>query len=479
MIHIFVSLLLLLQGIPVQQGGTVTGVLRDSAGRPLEGIRITAVARPDAREDVTDGTAMAALAQTDAEGKFTLENVPPGRYYIAAGRLDLQTYYPGTQIPNDATVVTIAAGATVSGINFALNNTSFGRASGSGVLTGSIVAPIPVRVTVENGGKLPIFANGKLVVLRLESNVANPLMIPIDGVEFFVPGPVAGDFRVIVDGLPDTYVVKSMSYGATDITRGTFRLTSANFSISSMTLTPVPQPVPVPLSGNEAALRAYLEGLAAGRQSYSIVPVTRSPATPPSGVSITLALNAPRSTSGARVSGRLGSKTKRSVYISGRPGVVFSDGTFEFRDVPPGRHLIAALDNSSVAMATMVVVGDKDIGNVELKETLLLPADARTPREPPPVGEYAPGSIVPLGRISGLVLEEATKTPITEGNVLVTAGNYSRQIPIDSNGRFETFQLLPGTYDLKLQVFGHSTSGPTVVVDDKDLTLELTTRRLY
>src|SRR5262245_38949666 len=114
MARFLVALIFLIQGIPVQQGGSVTGVLRDSQGMPVAGIRMAAVARPDSLDQVAEGTAMAGIAETDEQGRFTLENIPPGRYYIAAGRLDLQTFFPGTQNMAEATVITIAAGAIVN-----------------------------------------------------------------------------------------------------------------------------------------------------------------------------------------------------------------------------------------------------------------------------------------------------------------------------------------------------------------------------
>src|SRR5262245_42033291 len=164
---LLLSVLLLLQGIPVQQGGTVTGTLRDGQGKPLAGVRIAAVSRGgDSIEAAVNGVAMAALAETDEQGRFTLENVPPGRYSIAAGRLDLQTYYPGTQLLADATILTVAAGTATSGINFALKDTSFGRSSGSGFSGFSVLqvvsATIPVRVMAENG-KTPVSAGGRPV----------------------------------------------------------------------------------------------------------------------------------------------------------------------------------------------------------------------------------------------------------------------------------------------------------------------------
>src|SRR5687767_1301434 len=108
MTSLFLAFFILLQGIPTQQGGKVTGVLRDSLGRPLAGVRMGAVARGASLEQIaTEGTSMAGLTETDEQGRFVLEDIPPGRYSIAAGRLDLQTFYPGTQSIVDARVLTV------------------------------------------------------------------------------------------------------------------------------------------------------------------------------------------------------------------------------------------------------------------------------------------------------------------------------------------------------------------------------------
>ena len=64
--------MILFQGIPFPQGGTVTGVLRDSKGMPVAGVRMAAVARGDALD--ATGSSMAGIAVTDPQGKFTLES---------------------------------------------------------------------------------------------------------------------------------------------------------------------------------------------------------------------------------------------------------------------------------------------------------------------------------------------------------------------------------------------------------------------
>jgi hypothetical protein len=362
MTAILFSLMIVLQGIPVQQGGTVSGILRDSRGMPVAGVRMAAVARGDPLEKAGP---MSGITETDTQGRFTLENIPPGRYVIAAGRLDLQTFYPGTQSLGDAAILTIARGTTISDINFVLRDSSFGRAMNdvSAVgLAAPIAAAIPVSIRVENGGKVPVTANGREISLTLAS-LTDQFTFPIDAAAIGVPGPLSADFSVRVDGLPPAYKIKSITYGATDITHGTFALSAANFSAAIRFITFTG---PIAVSG--------------------VVNVS-PPTTPPSPISITLEHAAAPKSAGVRVSGFTRAGDKPTVYISGVPGIVFSDRTFEFRDVPAGRHLIAAMHRFTPE-AAVVVVGDKDVDRVELKRTLSAP-DIGVPPTIAPAGRCA------------------------------------------------------------------------------------------
>jgi hypothetical protein len=67
---------------------------------------------------------MASLAETDSTGRYRLENIPPGSYYIAAGRVNLPTYYPGTLELSKGTHVSITSPVTISGIDIVLQETS-------------------------------------------------------------------------------------------------------------------------------------------------------------------------------------------------------------------------------------------------------------------------------------------------------------------------------------------------------------------
>jgi hypothetical protein len=459
---ILLSLILALQGIPVQQGGTVTGVLRDSKGMPVAGVRMAAVTRGDVIENAAGGS-MAGIAETDPQGRFTLENIPPGRYVIAAGRLDRQTYYPGTQALTDATVLTITRGARIADINFVLNDASVGRESndpfsfyfGAVSFTTSsssaVWATIPVAVRVDNGGKVPVTANGKEVSLTLSSK-SDQFTYPIDARAVSIAGPLSGDFTVSVDGLPPPYKVKTITYGTTDITNSTFALTTANFSAQS--------------------LMTFVTNSTTGVVRY--VMSAPAAAMPPSALSITLDYVPPKP-AGVRVSGTVGiTANKPTLYISGVAGVVFSDRSFEFHGVPPGRHLIAAM-HPFTPQAAFVVVGDRDIDGIELKRTLAQP-DNSVPQTVTPAGPYAPGTVVPLPRILGTAFDERTGMPIVEGMVFVENDDFRRTFSLDSNGRFESFALFPGNYDVTLWQLGHVASKVKVAIEGKDVEIKLAIR---
>lgn len=100
--------------------GSITGTVRMMDGTPAVGVRVTAT-----RAEATDSvTAMASLTQTDAMGRYRLESIPPGRYFISAGRVDLPTYYPGTLNLSQGIAVSIASVSTVTDIDFVIQETS-------------------------------------------------------------------------------------------------------------------------------------------------------------------------------------------------------------------------------------------------------------------------------------------------------------------------------------------------------------------
>ena len=144
---LFATVSLIAQTAPPQQTGTVTGSVRTSNGLPVAGLRVTAVSAETTDSPVR---AMSGLALTDETGRFRLENVPAGRHYIAVGRVDLPTYYPGTTEMSKATPITLSSGTTTSDIHVVVDDingvlppTRGGRGGrGRGIQVAPITPPV-------------------------------------------------------------------------------------------------------------------------------------------------------------------------------------------------------------------------------------------------------------------------------------------------------------------------------------------------
>jgi hypothetical protein len=138
---------------------------------------------------LTDSTAgigegaLVSLTQTDSAGRYKLEAIPPGRYYIQAGLVDFPTYYPGVTTTNGARSIQITAGAALEALDFGLVLAPGVRVGGRVPL--GAVRPTMVRLT---GGSRPlptnmvqVQADGSFEFLRVPPGsytlVANPANI--------------------------------------------------------------------------------------------------------------------------------------------------------------------------------------------------------------------------------------------------------------------------------------------------------------
>src|SRR5436309_13805621 len=91
--------------------------------------------------------ALVSLAQTDSAGHYRLENVPPGRYYIAAGFIAFPTYYPGVTAQSSAVALQVTAGATLTGKDFSsVAPSSIGGSLSGHVVQNSITLPSVVML---------------------------------------------------------------------------------------------------------------------------------------------------------------------------------------------------------------------------------------------------------------------------------------------------------------------------------------------
>jgi hypothetical protein len=66
-----------------------------------------------------------------------------------------------------------------------------------------------------------------------------------------------------------------------------------------------------------------------------------------------------------------------------------------------------------------------------------------------------------------------------EGSVVIKSNDYySDSFSIDSEGHYEITALLPGTYELEVQAFGHTTLTRSIELDDKGVTVDFAPRQL-
>jgi len=124
--HALLWILLLAQ----TQGGVISGRIVSFDGSPAAQKRVVAQAVLE-RADVALGASMlAGLTQTDNDGRFRLENIPPGRYYIVLDPLDVPSYYPGVTKPERATIVTVSDASAIEGMDFKIPDFEGGKVYG-------------------------------------------------------------------------------------------------------------------------------------------------------------------------------------------------------------------------------------------------------------------------------------------------------------------------------------------------------------
>ena len=436
MIATLLTAFLALQGLPLaaQQGGTIAGILRNAEGRPAVGVRISALSRPESQVEAISGADLISIAETDEQGRFRLEDVPPGQYYVVAGRVDAPTYYPGTPQMAMATVIKVTAGATIAGLDFAMGNNSI-RTEGTDIFRAAAVSKsVPIRVVTEDGAKIPVNSAAGPVMLQIERTTdGDTKTVPITATSAILQVLVANrnDFKITVQNLPDAYAVKSITIGNLDITNDIWRgITEQYATLSPIAVTLATQPVA---------------------------------ASPASGVRVT-GINRPRDS--------------HPIYMSGTQAILLADGTFEFRNVPPGRHTIATLDYPGKTRGATIVVGDKDLENVTLDDVSNTPADIQLRRSPAPGGDKPPGAKLPLVTLRGRVLEEKTKQAPYSGQVFLS-GQDGPNYDLDDEGKFVIPNLLPGVYNLQILIFGYATIEQEFTVGIEDMNVELTSRKLY
>ena len=490
MITILVALALLTQAPTVltSDNGAITGVLKTTSGTPAVGVRVTAMAVPASLQEAATSFSMISLSETDIDGRYHLENIPPGRYYITAGSVDNPTYFPGTANLAGGTIVSVTAKAKLSGIDFVMQDSTFRVDS---ILNARPVLSVPVQVVVENGARQPVSAYGQFVTLgmtRTADGIRSDVRLDSSYVSAQIPSPVAGaEYRITIDGLPDGYVLKSMTYGSTDLMTNPLKVDSTNFR-------PLTTGNPTVANGLSFSFvtaggvtiasvggATYTGTVRLGATTNAATPNLPTPAGVPtmfsgalSTLTVTLATVPPSTppAPGLRITGKMPFQGGGwSVYRGDVPGIFYGDGSFELRGVPPGRHIVVlqGIGATPQYYASLVTVGERDLDGVTLENAGVLPTNLiALPSTGPGTGAGSQSSFRSLAGLVGHAVEEDGVKPVSKGIVTIL-GQTMSTISIGSDGQFIIPHMLPGSYDLRIEAFEHFTLYETVVIIDEDV----------
>ena len=296
----------------------------------------------------------------------------------------------------------------------------------------------------------------------------------------WVFGPPA-DYKADVVNLPPGYSVQSITYGNTDLTKESLKLSAADFPPIGTAGVATVNGVGLPTQTVRILTTGTILVPGTGTQPIVVASTTSAPPRPPLTLIVTLRPPSPSGplANGVRLLGRIPQTPiglRRTIYISGSRGTVYSDGTFVVDGVPPGLHTVLSLDDPSI-FGAMVTVGNKDVEDIVLSSIPFLPAGARNVRAPEPAGNIPAGTILRWPSMRGQVLDDSTQDPASGGTVIVFGVGQYKSYPIGADGRFEIQGLYPGTYTLDIAIPGHVTVSELVTVSGEDKTLQIRARR--
>src|SRR5262245_16224651 len=109
--------LLITQALPQAANGSIAGQILNTNRTPAASVRVAVV--PVAAQ-AANVSVLSAIGQTDSAGRYRIDHVEPGTYYIVAGLVDQPTYYPGVATQAGARAVTVGAGASLNGFDFVI-----------------------------------------------------------------------------------------------------------------------------------------------------------------------------------------------------------------------------------------------------------------------------------------------------------------------------------------------------------------------
>lgn len=457
--------------------GSISGRVQSQDGTPAAGVRVAAIA--------AGAGDLIAFTLSDNAGRYKIDDIPPGRYSIAAGLIGAFTYLPGTTDETKATTISVAAGSTTENLNFKLATAPGVRIRGAvgipasnfprtrmATLTGAESEPKDAVVnddgSFEFRGIMPgnysieFLPTGQHVSLKVAS--AN-----IDDIKVKAAAVITG--RVFVeDGGPLLTSPSQVGAASTFLQVATIPADGSGYSYHPVTLNgtfaftlptdstygievyalPIGYYVKSIRSGNTDVLAA--KGIALndrlGPQELDIVLTKQRPATEPAGVTVR-----GRVTSSGRATPpglQVAMTMTPPLYRSGV--LVESDGAFVFRDVQPGIYTASINSPGRRTVSTPVVVGNTDIDDVKLQVESENPLNIRV--------RLANGN----ASVPPLVNVRFSRSDGREFRAAVNRdGTIAASLP---DGTYQaTLSSLPSRYVLESMTYGSADAGKSMIID--------------
>jgi hypothetical protein len=422
-----------------------------------------------------------SLTQTDAAGRFRLENVPAGRYMIVAGFLDAPTYYPGVAAQPQATVISLAPGGEVTGIDFRIVVGTPLKFSGRVIredLGGAPVSlppasqPIQVRITgprvpaqviqvaADGSFEFPSVRPGTYQVMAMGQGIRilQPITVTlaekdVTGFVLRVPfivqlgsstkvegGGPEPRFRLTLTGTgtPSTPPLNLPNTGTMQVPTGEYRVTAADL--------PAGYTIAALVSGGVDLLASPLKVTAAG---VAPIEIRLGVSSPPPWVKVS-----------GRVQGRgLLNETNvvtNSANLSPLNPIFYLDGSFEFPEILPGSYSIRAAGAGGTSLTSPLNVINSNMKDV----TIAVPIAGLLPRS----------DVTSAVRVTGSIRGRAKMLP--GASVQLFGATDSAAIfstPIYMDGSFEFVGLPPGTYSARVTPVIPGAVASILVVGTADL----------
>ena len=373
---------LLLQAAPAARTVVISGQVLLQDGSPAGAVRIAAITAPPPNIRPADGQnyyasqAPVATTLTDEQGRYRLQNVPPGRYYIVAGIIGHATFYPGTADIDASTIITPAAGDTLERHDIRMQTDAGMRVRGRispppaddalerAVLSGVTVGDLFDVVVREDGtfdfGRLPQGEYFLSMIPHAPGTTFLPFRVEktdVPVLEFKRPPTLPVSGRIVVDRGPLPYALLGF-------------MTERDYVTA-----PIQSDLTFTARLHDALYRPDMGGMPVG---YSVTSVRMgSQNVAASGFQVSAAAKTGLVISVAappdlpRLIGQVTGAPPNSRVIATGPIIgsiearVRVDGTFEFSPVPPGLYRLRVFEMPSIP-ETEVVVEYKSGGTIRL-----------------------------------------------------------------------------------------------------------------